>query len=158
MRKVGHIAAFTLFEMTVVLAIMSILISIIAVSLNRFNEQLKQSSDLQGELNQWYQFRANLWRELYVSDSLVMDKEILSIYKGKIAVQYKVDEEILLRKIESTDWQSTNIPTETIKENLTNENRFLEFNFLWKGDPLKLTYLCQESSKNKIDTYFEQLP
>ena len=158
MRKAGHIAAFTLFETTVVLAIMSILISIIAISLNRFNEQLKQSSELQDELNQWFQFRANLWRELYVSDSLIMDKEVLSVYKGKFTVQYKVDEDILLRKIESTDWQSTNIPTETIKENLTDEKRFLEFNFIWKGDPLKLTYLCQESIKNKIDTYFEKLP
>lgn len=157
MRADNHIAAFTLFEITVVLAIMSILISIIALSLNRFGEQLKQSSEVQGELNQWYQFRSNLWRELYVSDSLIMDKDVLSIYKGKLAVQYKVDEEILHRKISSADWQTTNIPAESIKESVLDEKRFLEFSFIWKGDPLKLSYLCQESIKNRIDSYFEKL-
>lgn len=157
MRTDNHIAAFTLFEMTVVLAIMGILISIIAVSLNRFGEQMKQSSEVQGELNQWYQFRSNLWRELYVSDSLIMNKDVLSIYKGTQAVQYKVDEEILLRKNETTDWQTTNISAESIKESILDEKRFLEFSFIWKGDPLKMTYLCQESIKYRIDSYFEKL-
>jgi len=157
MRSERHIPAFTLFEITVVIGIMSVLITIITLSLNRFNEQLKQSANMQNELNQWYQFRSNLWRELYLSDSLVLDKEILSVYKGKVAVQYKVDEELMYRKSTSTDWQNTNIPTETIKEEITDDKRFLAFNFLWKGDLLKLTYLCQESSKNKIDNYFETL-
>lgn len=157
MRANNHIAAFTLFEVTVVLAIMSILISIIAVSLNRFNEQLKHSSEIQGELNQWYQFRANLWRELYVSDSLILNNEILSVYNGKSNVQYKIEEELLYRKNENSDWLDTKIPAESITEKISDQKRFLEFSFIWKGDPLKLVYLCQESIKSQIDSYFLKL-
>lgn len=157
MSKKQHIPAFTLFEITMVLAIMSVLITIITVSLNRFNEQLKLSTDVQGELNQWYQFRSNLWRELYQSDSLVLEDKVLHIFKEKERINYQVEEEILYRRKADSEWKSTEIAANAIKEQIKENKRFITFDFLWKGDTMKLTYLCDESLKYKMDSYFENL-
>jgi len=98
MRPANNIAAFTLFEVTMVLAIMGILVSIIAITLNRFNEQLKNSTQVQAELNDWYLFRSNLWRELYQSDSLKLDKDILAIYNSSDSILYTIENDTLKRK------------------------------------------------------------
>ncbi|MCF8414625.1 MAG: prepilin-type N-terminal cleavage/methylation domain-containing protein [Crocinitomicaceae bacterium] len=153
----NHFAAFTLLEITVVLAIMSILISIVSLTLNRFNEQMKQSAELQEELNHWYQFRSNLWRELYCSDSLRFNNDILTIHSSNENIQYKANNDVLYRKNGESEWIESKIKADYLKEIISDEKRVLEFSFIWKGEPLVLNYLCKESKKQKIDTYFNKL-
>lgn len=153
----GHIEAFTLFEVTVVLAIMSLMVSILAVSLNRFNEQLKHTTTVQGELNQWYQFRANLWRELYTSDSLSYYNTELSVYRDSTTVNYKIEEDTLLRKSASMDWSSTHIAASSINEVIENDQKIVSLDFIWKGELMRLRYLNAPSLKREVDSYFETL-
>lgn len=156
-KRRGHIEAFTLLEVTVVLAIMSLMVSILAVSLNRFNEQLKHTTTVQGELNQWYQFRANLWRELYTSDSLSYYNTELSVYRDSTTVNYKIEEDTLLRKSASMDWCSTHIAASSINEVIENDQKIVSLDFIWKGELMQLRYLNAPSLKREVDSYFETL-
>lgn len=153
----GHIEAFTLFEVTVVLAIMSVLVTILAVSLNRFNEQLKNSTIVQGELNTWYQFRSNLWRELYTSDSLRFIDSELGIYHDSTSVSYKIEDDTLFRKGASMEWSSTHMAASAITEVIENEQKIVSLDFIWKGELMQLRYLNAPSLKREMDSYFETL-
>lgn len=155
-KRIGNITAFTLFEVMIVLAIMGVLITIISLSLNRFNEQLKVSSELQQELNVWYRFRANLWRELYQADSMRYDNHQLIIFDNQEIVSYKVEEDSLFRKNTVSDWTSTGFSTSSIRHDILGKkgNRY-SIDFNWKGEILTLSFLDHESPKDKIDQYFE---
>lgn len=155
MSKDKHIVpAFTIFEVTVVVAIMSVIISIIAVTVNRFNEQLKVSTDLSGELNEWYAFRSNLWREFYLSDSIRMKEGVCSIYGKDKEVSYRISNDHLARST-GGDWNSTGFEMESIKHN-EREQRF-DFNFQWKGEVMTMSYPDKPSIKASIDNYFARL-
>lgn len=156
MGKKGHIEALTLFEIMIVLSIMGLLITIISLSLNRFNEQMKFTSEVQQELNRWYQFRSNLWKELYHADSLELNSGELSIYGNNNVVSYKVDEDSVYRK-GTEDWKSTGFLAESIRMEEQSGDRLFAFDFLWKGDVMTLSYLDHATPKMKIDRYFEAL-
>ena len=100
-QKFSHIKikAFSLFEVTVALAILSILLTIITVALNRFNEQIKLSSDVHQELNNFYIVRSNLWRELYESDSMFCSNDELKIFNKTQEIDYFIEDESLFRKL-----------------------------------------------------------
>lgn len=150
------IAAFTIFEITVVLAIMSILITIITISLNRFNEQIKSSSEIHEELNAFYIVRSSIWKELYESDSLFCEKNNLLIYQPQRIIEYFVDDEILYRK---TDQITTDlkIPVTQIIETEKSGIKKIEISFLWKGEIMKLSYLNNIRPDVKINHYFDDL-
>ncbi|MDG1332923.1 MAG: hypothetical protein P8P74_11385, partial [Crocinitomicaceae bacterium] len=96
-KKEEHIDAFTIFEVTVVLAIMGVLIGLIATSVNRFNEQLKMTGDINQELNEWFAFRSNLWSELYACDSIQSVDQELTLFAQNRVIKYKLEDEDVLR-------------------------------------------------------------
>lgn len=157
-KKKRHIIldAFTIFEVTVVLAIMSVLITIISFSLNRFNEQLKMSNDIGLELNQWRAIRSTLWREFYFSDSITIKNNILSIYSFEKEVNYKVDNDILYRK-NNSDWNNLKLETEAIYEVATKDSRSFNIDFMWKNEIMTLSYPYNPTANIKINEYFNQL-
>jgi hypothetical protein len=150
----NSVSAFTIFEVTIVLGLMSAIISIIAVSFNRFNEQLKNSSEIHAELNTFFAFRANLWNELYTSDSIVCQKNQVIIFKNNKAVEYRIEEDILERKSDEY-WVKTNFLMLGIQEEIKDEDQIISFTFDWKGESMKLHYFCKPDLKHKIDHYFE---
>lgn len=152
-----HIAAFSLFEVTIVLGLLGGIVSLLAFSLNRFNEQLKNSAELQNELNVWYQFRANLWRELYLSDSVKLDAGTLSIYVPHKTVDYRIEDEQILRKTASENWKETAIAASSIEEKKEGDQRYILVHFDWKAETMTLSYLCNESPRNRINNHFDQL-
>lgn len=151
-----HIAAFTILEVTIVVAIMSILITIISTTINRFNEQLKFSNDVHKELNQWFAFRSNLWGELYRADSMKMNLNELHIFDKGITTAYKIDGEELVRKKE-TDWTTTGMKAERISLDLEEGNTIFRCDFVWKGDVMTVEYLYKPEIRNEINAYFDQL-
>lgn len=154
-RKTTHsISAFTIFEVTIVLALMSAIISIIAISFNRFNEQLKSSSEIHTELNTFFAFRSNLWDELYTSDSIQYNSNQIVIYKNNTPIEYRVEEDFLERKAGS-DWVNTGFVMLGVQEEIKNEDRVISFLFDWKGESMKLHYFCKPDLKRKVDQYFE---
>lgn len=157
MKRNRYIAAFTLFEVTVVLAIMSILLTIVTVSLNRFNEQIKNSSEIHQELNHFYIVRSNLWRELYESDSLLCGQNRLQIFTAGQVVEYFTEDEILLRKSLRSEEENMKLAVESIKTVEKNGEEVIEISFIWKEELMKLSYLNKAHLDLKINRYFEEL-
>lgn len=148
--------AFSLFEVTVALAILSILLTIITVALNRFNEQIKLSSDIRQELNDFYVVRSNLWRELYESDSLLCENNELKIISGDLETLYFIEDERLFRK-KDDQVMDLKIPIESISEVEEGKKIRIVFSFIWKEEIMKLSYLKRANLDKQINQYFEEL-
>lgn len=155
--KIGYVNAFTIFEVTVVLAILGVLITIISVSLNRFNEQLKINNEIHEELNHWMLVRANLWREYYDADSLQLISNQVIIYQPDREIFYKEEDEHLMRKEGSNEWQSMKVELESIVSEEIEGKTFIIFSFSLKNEVMELKYYCKKNKKNSVNTYFETL-
>lgn len=153
----GHrnkISAFTIFEVTIVLGLMSAIISIIALSINRFNEQMKTNTEIHEELNTFYAFRSNLWNELYTSDSITYKSNEIQIYKYSSITQYRIENDLLERKTEK-EWIPTSFEMQELKEEMIGNEKKIVFIFNWKDQPMKLHYFCKADLNKKMDHYFE---
>lgn len=155
-KRTEHIAAFTIFEVTVVLAIMGILIGLIATSVNRFNEQLKMTGDISQELNEWFAFRANLWSELYQCDSIQQKEQELLLFSNNRLIKYKLDDEDLLRST-GNEWQPTKTKAESIRLETIDEHTTVIFDFKWKGELMTLNYYYEPDISSKINAHFAQM-
>jgi competence protein ComGF len=155
MRK-HEIKAFTIFEITVVLALLSIITTIIFVSLNRFSEQLKISSELNYELNEWFAFRSNFWRELYTADSINLKDNEVIIFSDNRIVCYRERNEILERKT-NDQWKPLEIKLESIVSNSIEGGTAIHFNFIWKEEIMKLSFMQLNSVKQMINNHFNEL-
>jgi hypothetical protein len=159
MRSPFHLTkvpGFTIFEITVVLAILSTIITIVAMAFNRFNEQLKNSSGINQELNEWFVFRANLWQELYLADSIVYREETIHLYRQAELVSYRIADELLERR-KTGDWTSTGFEMEDLRETVGGNDKRIVFIFRWKGAPMTLEYYCKPDVKQQMDRYFDNL-
>lgn len=158
-----RIPAFTIFEVTVVLAILGVLMTIISVALNRFNEQLKVNGQIHAELNQWMLVRANLWKEYYASDSLDFSGGEAIIYQKQRSIRYAAQDGMLMRKelpnmgATDSEWVEMGVEAESIREEETETGRYLIFSFPWKGDLMELRYYCNGDNRARVNEYFEQL-
>lgn len=155
MKSTSKISAFTILEVTIVIALMSILIGVISSTYNRFNEQLKLSNDLHQELNEWYALRSNLWTELYQSDSIQFDSKILQLSIHDHNIEYKVVGGNLFRKHDSGDWASLHTEIEQIY--LNRETNEIVFDFSWKGDQMLLRFPKNKDLSLEINSYFSSI-
>jgi type II secretory pathway pseudopilin PulG len=151
----SSVSAFTILEVVIVLSIMSVLITIVAISTNRFQEQLKETTKIQDELNQFYAIRSQLWYEFYTSDSIQTEPNYLHLFTGEESVSYFIEHDTLYRKKEE-QVKSLHIAMQGIESSLFEEQRKVALIFNWKDAPLRLEYVQPGGLKNKIDTYFEQ--
>lgn len=149
-----RVAAFTILEVVIVLSIMSVLITIIAVATNRFQEQLKQTSTIQESLNQFYAIRSELWYELYTSDSIHVEHKQATLYLPERTVSYKIEDDTLYQST-TEDWRSLHIAMLDIQETKENETQKVTFTFDWKDEPMALSYYTQHGLKQKMDVFFE---
>jgi competence protein ComGF len=147
------ISAFTILETTIVLAIMSILITILMLATNRFNAQLKKTVEIQQELNTFFAFRANLWQELYTSDSMAYHHETCFIYQKKRTIAYRIMEDKLFRKV-AKEWISTGFYMRALQKEIKKEETYFRFIFDWKGESMCLTHLFRTGIQQKINHYF----
>jgi len=150
------LSAFTIMEVTVVLAIMSILVTIIATSMNRFGEQLKNSSDISQELNEWNAFRSNLWKEFYYSDSLKTQDNNLFIYKNLELIEYNLTGNVIQRTTNGNTID-TKIEASGIRIEEREKASLIIIDVLWKGDIMSMEFYNQPVLNNQINSYFEKL-
>ena len=155
-KKKYIVPAFTIFEVTVVLAIMSVLITIISTSVNRFNEQLKVSTDVHTELNHWRSVRSVIWNDFYMADSIQCEMGELTLFTDGSAINYKVQDDYLHRKT-SNEWLNLNVEAESIYKEEKNEAVTFHMLFPWKGEPMDLSYHYQTAVDMKINNYFDRL-
>ncbi|MCH2224905.1 MAG: type II secretion system GspH family protein [Crocinitomicaceae bacterium] len=152
----GHISAFTILEVTIVVAIMGILITIVSMTFNRFSEQLKISSEIHGELNNLFVVRSNLWTELYEMDSVQFENRELSLFIDDRIIKYR-EEQQQLERFQSNHWNMTKIALNEIRLEEEKETQRIVFDFLWKGEIMTLDYYFKPDKKNQINAYFENL-
>src|ERR1051325_438842 len=85
-----RIAAFSVLEVTVVIALMALLSGLFFSALNRFNEQVGTEKAIKEELNDWFAVRANLWRELDEADSVQVKDNSAELFMGKKRLRYAI--------------------------------------------------------------------
>ena len=154
--KQNKVSAFTIFEVTVVLAIMSVLITIVSASMNRFNEQLKISTLVHEELNHWRSIRSVIWNDFYYADSIQLQTGELAIYTAKSEVKYKVQDEHLYR-LNTLEWIDLDVEAETIFEEEKSNASVFHILFPWKGESMDLSYHYQPGIDLKMNDYFDKL-
>ncbi len=154
--KRHSVPAFTIFEVTVVLAIMSLLISLMASSLNRFNEQLKVSTDVHAELNHWYAVRASIWQDFYQADSILMEAGAMYLYRDEGVASYRVSEGTLERS-SGADWMSMDISAESVYMEEKQGASICHVVIEWKDRPMDLRYHFQPAIDLGINNYFNTL-
>ncbi len=153
MRK---LKSFTVMEVLIVMAIMGLLVGIIANASNRLSEQLKSSSDISRELNQWYAFRSNLWRELYFSDSTEVKKNELIIFDKQREFSYFIDQGFLMRK-ENQKIIDTEILVKSIEIVQKENKEYIVLDFNWKTESLKMTFYKPSDLSSRVNRYFSKV-
>ena len=148
--------SFTVMEALIVMAIMGILVGIIANATNRLSKQLKTSSDISQELNQWYAFRSNLWRELYFSDSTEIEKNELTIFENNRVFSYFIDQGVLKRK-ENQKIIDTEILVESIEVEQIENKEYIVLDFNWKTESLKMKFYKSYDLSSRVNRYFSKV-
>ena len=158
MNKLGRpsVSAFTIFEVTVVLAIMSVLIAIISTSMNRFNEQLKISTEVHDELNHWWATRSVIWNDFYMADSIQFQAGELTLYNSVQTTLYKIQDDQLQRSF-NDQWTNLEIESESISAEEKDGSYSYHIHFPWKGESMDLSYHFQAGIDIKMNAYFDRL-
>lgn len=149
------VSAFTILEVVIVLSIMSVLITIVAISTNRFQEQLQATSKIQDDLNKFYTVRSQLWYELYTMDSIQTSSNSIQLFKDSESLSYYLVDDTLYRKKDNQE-KSLHLAMNGIESSWIEEHQKVIFDFDWKDEPMRLEYVKPGGLKHKIDTYFEQ--
>lgn len=157
-KLISHkVDAFTLFEVTVVMAIMSVIISIISLSFNRFHEQLKVAQDISSELNHFRMVRSTLWKDFTAADSIVFASDEIQVYNNASVIKYQATNETLHRKNHTDDWQDLELDVESIYVDSVSGMKDYHINFLWKGEEMNWNFLDQPSLAMRINNQFKTI-
>ncbi len=151
-----HIKAFTVLEILMVLAISGILITILFNALNRFQQQSKVITELQDEMNNWYQFRSQMWSDFYSMDSLKIDQQVLTLYIDTTSINYSSQGDEFKRS-ESNKSSSVAVELAEMKLTEADGNRQLVLQFNWKGETMQVSYPIETDRKRKMDAYFSSI-
>jgi type II secretory pathway pseudopilin PulG len=151
-----RIDAFTIFEVTVVMAIMSVIITIISITFVRFHEQLKISQDISEELNNFRMVRSTLWKDFTTADSIAFDNEELKIYRDQMTIKYQAIDEKLHRN-HTGEWQNLQLDVESIYQDSLSGMKNYHINFLWKGEEMDWNFMDKPSLAVRINNHFNNL-
>lgn len=134
---------------------MGILITIISLSTNRFNEQLKITADISKELNDWQVVKSTIWQDFYMADSIHMESNELVLFSQNKLINYKIQDDVLYRSNNGL-WQNLKFEVEAIKEEVKDDISTFSFEFPWKDQTMKLSYHYLSGVDQSINNYFNQ--
>ncbi len=149
------ISAFTIFEVTVVLAIMSIVVSMVAFSVQRLFHQMQVTEEIHAELNNFYKVRSMLWYDCATADSIVFQEQRFLAYSDGNPVLYHVDEDVLYRNQSGVD-QELNIEIRSIEKQEVEQGSEIVLSFDWKGEPLEWRFFNRPDVADGINQYFDE--
>jgi len=157
MSKVNQhiIPAFTIFEVTIVLAIMSVIVSMVAFSVQRLFHQMQVTEEIHAELNNFYQVRSTLWYDCITADSIVIQDQHFLTYSNGVAVQYQVAEEALFRNQNGLD-KDLNVEVRSLESREVEGGSELVLTFDWKGEPLEWRFFNRPDVADGINQYFDR--
>jgi competence protein ComGF len=146
------IAAFSVLEITLVLALLGILSALFFGAINRFQATMHNDIQIKSELNSFFQFRSNLWRELDQSDSIKITNKQLNLFIQNKVVVYSQESSTSKLKWSSNEAERI-FDLEVNTLNIINEKQLL-FDLTWKDQPLRIHYPIKQSKADKINHYF----
>ena len=153
-RHSARVEAFSILEVTIVIALVALLSALFFGAMNRFGEQVKNETDIRNELNHWYVIRANLWRELDDADSIHVEKDFARIYLEKRTIEYRLMDGKLFRKA-GEEQEDLKLAMNGIKSEEHNGHTYVTFLFDWKKEEMALRYPIRSTAASKVNHYFE---
>jgi type II secretory pathway pseudopilin PulG len=154
-RHINRLTAFSVLEVTIVIALMALLSALFFGALNRFGEQIQNETTIKNELNNWYVIRANLWRELDEADSIHVRDNQASIWLGKTQRTYKIINNHLFRVINETE-TDLKLEMNAIQLEETKGHQYVAFKINWKDDEMVLRYPVRSTVAHQVNHYFTQ--
>lgn len=155
-RKEGKIAAFTVFEAAVVVAIIGILLTIVSTSINRFNEQLKNTADLNEKLNDFYMIRSGIMTNYYYADSIACQSNKLVFYKNEDSTVYQVSEGNLVIK-KGNSVRALNVPVEEIGNMEKDGNAYMKLEFIWTPENIEIRLPRYSFPVQSVNAFFKNI-
>lgn len=167
---IHRIPAFSVLEVTIVIALMALLGGLFFGALNRFNEQIANETQIKNELNDWFLVRANLWRELDEADSIRVTENRAELFlpapqgsREVSKIAYFISEDRLFREAGQLSRQSAQpeaqdmlIAMNTIALEEHNGRRYVAFNMDWKAEEMVLRFPLRSSIAHSVNHYFTQ--
>ena len=151
----SKIASFTVFEATVVVAIIGILLTIVSTSINRFNEQLKNRSLIAERMNAMLMLRSTLHTQYYDADSLNCSPGNLVLYKNADSVVYRsIDGQLSIQKgsrQDLFDLEVHNLDKEQIEE-----QSFITLELNWTPENVKIRLPERAFPVQRINPFFKK--
>lgn len=148
-------AAFSILEVTVVIALMALLSALFFAALNRFNEQVRNETMIKNELNHWFMVRSNLWRELDEADSIRVTDNKALIYLAGVETEYSIAADKLVRRTGETT-TPFEIEMAAIKQEKHDGSQCVDFQILWKNEEMILSYPLKSSLADRINKYYRE--
>ena len=149
------IPSFTIFEVTVVMAIMSVLVTMISFSVNRLFESLHKTEVIHGELNAFYRLRSTLWYDCVTADSMICENNELYVFQNTRKVNYSLDEGMLVRTCDGITMPMEQA-TEEITATETEAGVRINFQFNWKGELLNWHFVNRPDRAGNINQFFDR--
>lgn len=145
--------AFSILELAMVLAILSLLIGMVWASTNRFQDQMKISVDLSQEMTEWYRFRSNFWREINEADSVqIKDNHLLFFHENQIT---SYTEEEQLTRTHNGNTQSFPYHLVQLTTNSTfDQKEFIVCQIEWKEQRFNFTFPLKTNLSDQLNTHY----
>lgn len=155
-KGVQHIIpAFTIFEVTIVLAIISVIVSMVAFSVQRLFNQMQVTEEIHAELNNFYKVRSMLWYDCVTADSIVIQEQQFITYSEGVPVQYRVEDDVLYRNQNGLD-QELNLEVRGLENKDVDGGSELVMTFDWKGEPLEWRFFNRPDVSEEVNAYFDK--
>ena len=150
---IRRMAAFSILEVTVVLALMALLSALFFGALNRFSEQVAGETKIKNELNDWFAVRAHLWDALDTADSVLVRDNTATLWKTGDPMTYRIENDSLVR-ISGEETVSLKAEITEIRQDDRSGTRYIVFAFRWKNDDMELSYPLKAGPAERVNTYF----
>jgi type II secretory pathway pseudopilin PulG len=148
------VPAFTIFEVTIVLAIMSVLVTMVTFSINRLFDQTRVTQEIHSELNNFYKVRSTLWYDCITADSLTLQAQEIHVFKKENKIQYSLDEEQLFRSVNGTK-RPLDVIVRSLEMETTKEGEEIVLTFDWKGEALPWRFFNRRDVAGSVNQYFD---
>lgn len=149
------IPAFTIFEVTIVLAVMSVIAAMVTFSVNSLFSQMHTSEAIHKELNNFYRVRSTLWYDCISADSVVYYQNTFVAYQSNRTVTYSLEDEQLVRQ-QNGMRELLGITVKSIKSEETKQGEEIILTFDWKEEELLWRYFNRPNLAAGINQFFDE--
>jgi len=159
-KPTNHIKAFTILEVVISLALMSIIIAMVYSLYAMLSKQLYVYSDETELVNNYNQLHILLTRDVHNSNKLVGNSEAIYLLSSKDSIRYeKVADKLIRSSIGSIDTFKVNIPKfNAIKEDILLGNNIKRIQVIYDlfGEQIEAVYFKDYGVSDTINnTYFD---